>query len=87
MAIGFGAPFAMAWAVLGAAQSEVVRPFELGPATEAPDCWASSEMTPSTPVAWAVSLAPLRVHNVNTGADGVVSLYRPDGMFFTEALV
>jgi uncharacterized protein YcbK (DUF882 family) len=86
MAFPFAAPFAMAWAVLGTAETEVVRPFEIAPVSEAPDCWASTEMVPSGPVAWAVSLEPLRVHNVNTGADTIVSLYRHDGTIDPDAL-
>ncbi len=79
-------PIAMAWAVLGATPGEIVRPFEVGPVSEAPDCWASHEIVPGTPVAWALALEPLRVRNVNTNAEGLVTLYNTDGTIDPDAV-
>jgi len=87
MTIPLVGPIAMAWTALGATSGEIVRPFEIAPIAEAPECSASHESTPGEPVAWALALEPLRVHNVNTGADGLVTLYRHDGTIDPDALL
>jgi uncharacterized protein YcbK (DUF882 family) len=79
-------PLAFAMAMEGASAGEIVRPFEVAPASEAPECWASQETLPMMPVTWAVSLGPLHIRNVNTGAEATLSLYRTDGTIDPDAL-
>lgn len=86
MSIPLLGPIAFAFATQGIAAGEVVRPFEVAPVSEAPECWASRETSPSMPVAWAVALEPLVVHNVNTGAEARFSLYRTDGTIDPDAV-
>ncbi len=86
MSLALVGPIAMAWAVLGSTPGEIVRPFELGPMIEAPDRWATREVEPGTLVAWALSLGPLRVRNVNTNVEGLVTLYRTDGTIDPDAI-